>query len=106
MLVQYNSTDVTKPLTSSKYDGQLSLCPPDPDTANSTSSIFSKSFGLVIMYSSKYDIWRGFNQPNGSIALRGNEADAVCRQLGFTGAIPGSAVTQRALPSNYTFQHC
>ena len=95
---------MTKPLTLGKYDSQLLLCP--PYDSDNTSSIFSTSFGLVIMYSSKYDTWRGINQHNTSDPLGGNEADAICRQLGFTGAISGSAVTQRALPQNYNFQHC
>ena len=99
-----DSTDMTKPLNSGKYDGQLLLCP--PDDYEETSSLFSISFGLIVMYSSKYEIWRGFNQPNNSAVLRGNEADAVCRQLGYTQAIPGSALTQRAMLPNYTFNHC
>lgn len=94
---------MTKPLISGKYDGQLQLCPPDDD--EDISNLFSTSFGLVAMYSSKYDIWRGFNQPSDSVVLGGNEADAVCRQLGYTEAIPGSALTQRAMLPNYTFNH-
>ena len=96
---------MSKPLISGKYDGQIQLCPPDDDDEE-TSSLFSTSFGLIAMYSSKYDIWRGFNQPNNSAVLGGSEADAVCHQLGYTGAIPGSALTQRAMLPNYTFNHC
>ena len=95
---------MTKPLISGIYDSQLLLCP--PDQADDISGIYSTSFGLVVMYSSKYGIWRGLNQPNDSAALGGNEADTICRQLGFTDAVPGSAVTERAMLPNNTFKHC
>ena len=50
--------------------------------------------------------WRGINQNKStSDAFLGSiEADAICRQMGYTGAIPGSAVTVNA--SGYMFQTC
>ena len=96
------NTDWEKPLTMGKYDGYILLCPPDNFTATTTST----SFGLVIIYLSKYDIWRGLNQPNGSEPLGLNEANAICQQLGYTTAVPGSAVTTRAVQPDYTFDHC
>ena len=90
---------MTKPLHLT-YDGQIMLCPPDDTLAYDISS-----FGMIVMYLSKYNTWRGLNQPNNSVALGTNEADTICRQLGYTGARPGSAVTRRAVP-DYTFHHC
>ena len=96
----YTITDMTKPLylTTGKYYGQIMLCPPD-DTLIS-------SFGMIIIYSSKYDTWRGLNQATltSDVALETNEADTICRQLGYTGARPGSAVTKQAVYNN--FEQC
>ena len=88
--------DFTKPLA--PYDGKVALCPADDATPNS-----STSFGLVSIYYSDYGAWRGLNQKGGQ-PLGTYEADAICRQMGFTGAFPGSAVTRNA--TDYKFDKC
>lgn len=91
---------MTKPLTTGTYDGQIKLCP-----HNNAPNNISTSFGLITMFLK--NTWRGLNQPNGSAVLGTNEADTICRQLGYTGAIPGSAITRRAYESpEITFEHC
>lgn len=97
----YTTVDLTKPQTVGTYDGQILLCP--PDGSNFTRST---SFGLVAIYLSKYGIWRGMNQKNSSAPLGGNEANSICQQLGYTTAIPGSAITRRAVLQRSTFEHC
>ena len=100
----YSPTDFEEPLT--PYDGQVALCPSD-DAQNSddgSNITTSTSFGVVSIYYKTHDVWRGLNQRNGQPALEGNNADAICRQMGFTEAYPGSAVTINA--SDYTFNNC
>jgi hypothetical protein len=96
--------DFEKPLA--PYDGQVALCHSDSAhnndiNKNITTSI---SFGVIGIYYKDYDAWRGVNQRDGQPFLEGNEADAICRQMGFTEAYPGSAVMINA--SDYTFNHC
>ena len=43
--------------------------------------------------------------------LGGSEADAICRELGYTGVIPGSIATKTAYENTsvsplYKFNHC
>ena len=50
------------------------------------------------------------NKPE-SKPLGGSEADAICRELGYTGVIPGSIATKSAYESlkvrpSYNFNHC
>ena len=99
-----STPDFDKPLA--PYDGQVALCPSDnalisDATENVTTST---SFGVISIYYKDQDEWRGVNQRSGQPALKGNEADAICRQMGFTEAYPGSAVTINA--SDYTFKSC
>lgn len=80
-------------------DTQIKLCPPyNASTDNNT------LFGLITMYLSGNDSWRGLNQPDNH-RLGKNEADTICRQLGYAEAVPGSAVTRREL-LDYDFNHC
>ena len=99
-----HTADFEKPLV--PYDGQVALCNSDSayisDAANNVTT--SVSFGVISIYYKDHDSWRGLNQRDGQPALVGNEADAICRQMGFTGAYPHSAVTINA--SNYTFRNC
>ena len=84
------------------YNGYIMLCPPD----NFNLTRRSNSFGLVAIYLTQHDSWRGLNQPNDSNPLGVNEANAICQQLGYTMAVPGSTVTSRAVQTTYTFKHC
>ena len=89
----------------SKYDGEVRLCPPRAMQGDSN-NISSISFGVVALYFTEYDSWRGVIQlPTDSNALLGgNEADAICRQMGYTGAIVGSAISKSA--TSYNFDDC
>ena len=80
-------------------DTQIKLCP--PHNASTTNNAL---FGLITMYLSGNDSWRGLNQPDDH-RLSENEADTICRQLGYEEAVPGSAVTRREFP-DYDFNHC
>ena len=91
------TTDFSQPLAS--YDGQVSLCPVD---YNGTDKL-STSFGLVRVHYVQNGATKGINQ-KGDTPLGGIEADAVCRQMGFTGAYPRSAMTREVY--NYTFNNC
>ena len=80
------------------YDGQIALCPVNSPNISST------SFGLVGIYYKDYGAWKGVNQRRGGKQLGAYEADAICRQMGFTGAYPGTAVIRNV--ENYDFQQC
>ena len=94
-------TDFTKPLD--PYDGQVALCP--VDLTNGNKNISSTSFGLVGIYyeNNDYGSWKGINQKDGKF-LGAYEGDTICRQMGFTGAYPGTAVTRNV--DNYNFSNC
>ena len=86
------------------YNGEIRLCPPDSTLNNPNSNnITSVSFGVVALYIPFGDrgYWRGIVQLSGGSSglLSSNEANAICRQLGFTDAIVGSAVARSA--TNY-----
>ena len=97
----YMYTDLNNPLE--PYDGQVSLCP--MDITSGDTNISSTSYGLVgIYYKNKdYGAWKGINQKDGNL-LGAYEADAICRQMGFTGAYPGTAVTRNV--DNCNFLNC
>ena len=73
-------------------------------------NIRSTSFGVVGIR--LHDKIMGISQPAAgsgkkSQPLGGNEADALCRQLGYTEAIPGSVATKAAYEmQQYTFDYC
>ena len=82
------------------YDGEIRLCPPDGTLNNPNSvNITSVSFGVVALNIGSQ--WRGIVQLSGAGLLGSNEANAICRQLGFTEAVIGSAVARSA--TNYNF---
>ena len=85
------------PKQSPGYDGEVYLCPP-----NNFPSRYSVSTGLVRL--SLHRQWRGINQ-NSPKPLGSREADSICRQLGYTGAVPNSAVTAKATSNPY-YSHC
>ena len=91
---------VNKQLT--PYDGEVRLCPPDQEISGNTKS--SVSYGVPALYFADYGVWRGILQAQSNAFLGNTEANAICRQMGFTGAIPGSATARNA--SNYTFDQC
>ena len=91
-------TDFTKPL--SPYNGKLALCPPDNATSGPNER-FSVSFGIVSLYLEGHDTWRGIDTKT---LLGITEANAICRQMGFTGAQRGSAVALSA--TDQTFNGC
>ena len=82
------------------YNGQVALCPTD----NTSVNIHSTSFGLVGIYYQDYGAWKGINQRGDGRVLGAYEADAICRQMGFTGAYPGTAITRNV--ENFNFSQC
>ena len=85
------------------YDGQISLCPADvtlPEVNDNTH--YSVSFGMISLY--KQGTWRGLDQNISNAFLGSDEADTICRQIGYTGAVTGSAVAKST--SQYTFDEC
>ena len=91
------------------YDGQVVLCPPQ---FVGTAYKRSTSFGVIgVRLHNKV---MAVSQPvaannKESKPLGGSEADAICRELGYTGVIPGSIATKSAyehLRPPYNFNHC
>ena len=91
------------------YDGQVFLCPPQLVGIKNRRSA---SFGVVgVRLHNKV---LGISQPvaadnKESQPLGGSEADAICRELGYTGVIPGSIATKSTyehLRPPYDFNHC
>ena len=80
-------------MTNSPYVGQVRLCSPNgfPD------GVKSVSMGLVQIY--LYGAWGGINQYNSSHPLGSYTGDSICRQLGYTNAVAGSAMTQMSASS-------
>ena len=96
-------SDFNNPLK--PYDGQLSLCAADttlPKLNNNTR--YSISFGMVSLYKLETDTWRGVDQNVSNTFLGSDEGDTICRQMGYTGAVPGSAIAKSA--STFTFSNC
>ena len=92
-------------ITLEPYDGQLSLCHADamlPASNNGTH--YSVSFGVVSLYRKNSKTWRGLEQNSSNALLGCLAADTICRQIGYTGAEPGSAVAISA--TNYKFNNC
>ena len=78
------------------YPGQVYLCPPDGFRSLNR----SVSTGLVLVY--LHDSWRTIN-----LKARTDSSDlqsSICRQLGFTGAVPNSGTSKRA--SQYSLDYC
>ena len=84
------------------YNGEVRLCPPDQEISSNIKS--SISYGVPALYFAEYGVWRGIIQTQSNAFLGNTEANAICRQMGYTGAIPGSATARNA--SNYTFDNC
>jgi hypothetical protein len=83
-------------LSEDPFDGQVRLCPPKQFPKNQ-----SVSTGLVLIYLHKD--WRGINQPKDSAyPLGSHEADSICRQLGYTGAVVNSAKPWNATLDDYS----
>ena len=89
----------------SPYNGQVALCPSD-DAINNDTTKTSTSYGVISLYFDRNDqkVWRGVNLNNISAPLGSNEADAICRQMGYTGSITGTIITRNA--SEYSFENC
>lgn len=106
LTVEHTLSDFRDPVPQRPYDGEIRLCAPDNHTNYIESNIkVSVSFGVVGMYFDEHSVWRGINQFNAQTDLLGSvEADTICKQMGYTGAIPGSAIARSA--SNYTFDTC
>ena len=84
-------------LSDNPFDGQVRLCPPK----NFPSGTQSVSTGLVLINLHKE--WRGINQPkNSAYPLGSREADSICRQLGYTGAVINSARPWSATLEGYS----
>ena len=85
------------------FDGQLSLCPANITLPKDNNNIrYSTSFGMISLY--KQGTWRGLDQNVSQAFLGSDEADTICRQIGYTGAVPGSAVAKNT--SQYHFDQC
>ena len=99
----YCWTDFRDPVPEHPYDGEIQLYAPDNHTNYIESDVkVSVSFGVVRVYFDEHSVWRGINQFNAQTDLLGNiEADTICKQMGYTGAISGSAIARSA--SSYTF---
>ena len=90
------------------YDSQVVLCPPQLVGRRSA------SFGVVGVTVRLHNKVMAVSQPvaadnKESQPLGGSEADAICRELGYTGVIPGSIATKSAyehLGPSYNFNHC
>ena len=95
LLLMY--TDFTKPLA--PYDGQVLLCPVDSPSVSVNKS--STSYGLVGVYYEDNGATKGINQKEEQ-PLGSYEADAICQNMGFTGAYPGSAVTRNVDNSSFS----
>ena len=59
---------------------------------------------MVGIYYKDYAAWKGINQRRDGKLLGAYEADTICRQMGFTGAYPGTAVARSV--NNYSFSNC
>ena len=103
------TADFNSPLP--PYDGQVILCPPQ---LVGTTYKRSTSFGVVgVRLHNKV---MAVSQPvaadnKESKPLGGSEADAICRELGYTGVIPGSIATKNtyehiSMRPPYNFNHC
>jgi hypothetical protein len=103
------TADFNNPLP--PYDGQVILCPPQ---LAGIAYRRSSSFGIIgvrlhnkLMAVSQPKPVAGNDKK--SQPLGGSEADAICRELGYTGVIPGSIATKSAYESSrspYNFDHC
>ena len=91
-------TDFNKP--SSPYNGKLALCPTDNATSDPNIRL-SVSHGMVSLYFASHGTWRGLDT---KALLGATEANTICRQMGFTGAVPGSATALSA--TDRTFNKC
>ena len=98
-----STADFESPLNS--YDGQVALCPSE-DAINNDTIKSSTSYGVISLYFDRYDlkVWRGVNLHNISAPLGSNEADAICRQMGYTGSITRTIITRKA--AEYSFDNC
>ena len=82
------------------YNGKLALCPTDNATSDPNIRL-SVSFGMVSLYFASHGTWRGLDT---SALLGTTEANAICRQMGYTGAVLGSATALSA--SDRTVDMC
>ena len=82
-----------------KYEGQISLYPPDGLSPNQ-----SVSTGVISLYSGKDPI---FFVQNGEHSLTSNAANTFCRQMGFTKYIPESvmSIADTFQKHDYTFDN-
>ena len=109
MSLNFIIADFNTPL--SPYDGQVVLCPP-----LLVISAYKRSTSFGVIGVRLHNKVMGVSQPvvgsgKASQPLGGSEADAVCRQLGYTGVIPGSIATKSAYENmnvtpQYNFNHC
>ena len=89
------SLDKQVPLSDNLFDGHIRLCPPRGFPVGNQ----SVSTGLVLI--SFHNEWRGINQQNPGYPLGSREADSICKQLGYTGAVVNSAKPWNATSENY-----
>ena len=97
----HNFIDFDSPLNF--YDGQVTLCPSD-DAQNDDSIKSSTSYGVISLYYAEAKVWMGLNQNYFTTPLGSNEADTICRQMGYTGFLPGTIAARSDAP--YSFDKC
>ena len=83
------------------YEGQVWLCPPDGADAGPLHQI---SMGLVLIF--LHNEWGAINERNIETSLRTYRANSICRQLGYSQAVPDSTLTVEGASARYTYDTC
>ena len=87
------------------YPGQVQLCPPDQLTSESdTNPALQVSMGIVSVY--EHELWASLNENNSSNRVTHQQANSICQQMGFTGAVVDSIRTVGSYAGQYTFTNC
>ena len=98
------------PLTEKAYQGQVQLCPPDQLTSDTSHTTIPRpalqvSMGIVSVFERK--LWGSLNYGDygTGVTVTHQQANSICRQLGFTGAVVDSARTVGNY-GQYNFTNC
>ena len=84
------------------YEGKVQLCPPDNVIDDMSYLARQISFGIVSVYMNS--LWGSVNE-NSTSSFGYNQANSICKQLGFTGAVKDSVRTVNTY-SSYSFTRC
>ena len=91
------------PLMDKAYEGQVQLCPPD-EFGNETNPAAQVSMGIVSVFENTQ--WGSLNENDSNYRITHQQANSICRHLGFTGAVVDSARTVQSYAGQYTFSRC